>query len=296
MLLTHPVGWLIPALAALFLYGIGQGLVKKNIGDVSPARYCLYYVVAKAFVTLGYFFTHEHPPLLAPENREFLYFGVLAYLLDGAGWIMYFESIVAGPITIVGTLSAAYSAPTVIFGWLILGEVLLPVQYFGVAMVILGCVTLSYSPTGGEQAVRGRSWIVLALGALLAWGLAQTASKHAYGLPGASESSMSFFSTLGGGLTLGLYGLLRGGAGGDHSIRDWGKSFLPMGMMAAGDLCVIIATRWGPISLVTPISSAYPVVTIIFAAYALKEKVTRLQYAGIACVLLGMFVAQGIVG
>ncbi|MEA3175860.1 MAG: hypothetical protein QOF42_3271, partial [Gammaproteobacteria bacterium] len=40
--------WLTPSMIALFLYGIGQGLVKKYIGEVSPARFCLYFVLAKA--------------------------------------------------------------------------------------------------------------------------------------------------------------------------------------------------------------------------------------------------------
>src|SRR5579872_7009720 len=38
--------WLTPSLIALFLYGIGQGLVKKYIGEVPPARFCLYFVLA----------------------------------------------------------------------------------------------------------------------------------------------------------------------------------------------------------------------------------------------------------
>lgn len=284
------LAWLTPVLCALFLYGIGQGLVKKNIGDVPPARFCLYYVVAKAVVNLGYFFTQDHPPLFSPEGHEFLLWGVLAYILDGAGWILYFESIVAGPITIVGTLSAAYSAPTVFFGFLLLGEKLALFQYLGVALVILGCVTLSYAPSNPNNPVKGTRWIPLAVGALLCWGLAQTTSKYAYSLAGASEVNMSLFNTIGGFLTLGLYGILRD-PGGGHSLTDWGKSFLPMAMMAGGDLGVIIATRYGPISLVTPISSAYPVVTIIFASYILREKITPVQYAAIAVVILGMFLA-----
>ena len=47
--------WLTPALAALLLYGIGQGLVKKWIGEVSPARFCLYYVLATSVVNFGFF-------------------------------------------------------------------------------------------------------------------------------------------------------------------------------------------------------------------------------------------------
>ncbi|MEK7287034.1 MAG: DMT family transporter, partial [Elusimicrobiota bacterium] len=163
-------------------------------------------------------------------------------------------------------------------------------QYGGVALVILGCVGLSYSPPDAASPVKGKRWIPLAVGALLVWGLAQTTAKHAYGIAGSSEVNMSLFNTIGGALTLGLYGLLRD-KGGHHSLANWGKSFLPMAMMAGGDLGVIIATSSGPISLVTPISSAYPVVTILFASYALKEKITPLQYACIMLVILGMFLA-----
>ena len=107
--------WLTPSMFALFLYGVGQGLVKKYIGEVSPARFCVYFVLAKAIINLSWFFSHDHPSLLLPAGRPFLELGVLAYIIDGTGWILYFESIIAGPITIVGTLSAAYPALTVVF-------------------------------------------------------------------------------------------------------------------------------------------------------------------------------------
>jgi len=70
---------------------------------------------------------------------------VLAYLLDGTGWIMYFQSIIAGPITIVGTLSAAYPALTIVFAHWFLGETLSPLQYGAVALVIGGCIGLATS-------------------------------------------------------------------------------------------------------------------------------------------------------
>src|SRR5687768_4866036 len=107
--------WLTPTLIALLLYGLGQGFVKKWIAEVPPARFCLYFVVAKALVNIGYFVTQEHPSPFAPEGMKFLMAGVIAYVLDGLGWIFYFESIVSGPIAIVGTLSAAYPALTVLF-------------------------------------------------------------------------------------------------------------------------------------------------------------------------------------
>lgn len=282
--------WLTPALVALFLYGIGQGLVKKWISEVPPARFCLYFVVAKALVNLWYFFTNEHPPLMTPEGHHFLALGVLAYILDGIGWILYFESIVAGPITIVGTLSAAYPALTVIFASVFLGEKLVWFQYFGVALVISGCLGLSYSPPDPNAKITNKRWIPLSFMALMLWAAAQTIVKYSYGFPLASEVNLAVCNTIGGALTLGVFGLLKGRQG-RHDIKEWGKSFLPMGMMAGGDLGVIIANRFGPISIVTPITGAYPVVTLGFAALVLKEAITKLQWFCILLIIGGMYLA-----
>jgi drug/metabolite transporter (DMT)-like permease len=61
-----------------------------------------------------------------------------------------------------------------------------------------------------------------------------------------------------------------------------------MGMMAGGDLGVMIASRYGPISIVIPLTGAYPVVTLAFAALILKERISMLQYGCIAAIIIGM--------
>ena len=286
------VSWLAPALAALFLYGIGQGLVKKWIGEVSPARFCLYFALARSIVSLGFFFSNDHPDLGAADGHHFLELGVLAYLLDGTGWILYFESIIAGPITIVGTLSAAYPALTVVFARVFLGEQLTALQYLAVTVVIAGCLGLSYSPAGSESKITGKRWIPLSFGALVAWAAAQTVVKYAYGFPEASEVNLALCMTVGGALSLGAYGLARGRQG-SHSVTEWTHSLIPMGMMASGDLGVIIANRWGPISIVTPMTGAYPVVTLAFAAIVLKERINRLQWACVVAIIGGMCLLAG---
>ena len=279
--------WLTPALIALFLYGLGQGLVKKWIGEVPPARFCLYYVLATSIVNLGFFITQGHPPLLVAGGLQFLTFGVLAYLFDGAAWILYFQSIVLGPVAIVGTLSAAYPALTVVFARVFLGEELAPLQYLAVALVIGGCLGLSYTPADGDSQTTSRRWIPLSLLALVSWGASNTIIKYSYSLPGANEAKLAVCSSIGGALTLGVFGLLRG-RGGPHSVRAWVHSFVPMGMMAGGSLGLIIAARHGPISIVTPLIGSYPVVTLIYAALVLKERITRLQYGCIASIITGM--------
>src|SRR5688572_25639621 len=288
-----PLVWLTPTLIALLLYGVGQGFVKKWISEVPPARFCLYFVVAKALVNIGYFLTQDHPAPFAPEGLRFLLAGVFAYILDGLGWIFYFESIVAGPITIVGTLSAAYPALTVLFARIFLREELQSIQYVAITVVILGCLGLSYAPPDpGAKATRKR-WIPFAASALVLWGIAQTIVKWSWNLPNSNEANMMLFNTFGGLLTLGVYGIWKGRQG-KHTGREWAKSFLPMGMMAGGDLAAIVASRLGPISLVTPISGAYPVVTLIFAALVLRERITALQIISVTLVIAGIVFSPGL--
>ncbi|HEU4401220.1 MAG TPA: EamA family transporter, partial [Candidatus Polarisedimenticolia bacterium] len=203
-----------------------------------------------------------------------------------------FQAIVHGPIAIVGTLSAAYPALTVLFARFFLGEALSATQYVGVALVIGGCIGLSYAPSAPESAPTDRRWIPLSFVALVLWGCSATLLKAAYRLPGADEVNVMVFNTVGALLTLGLYGVVRGRHG-THARGEWARSFVPMGMLAGGDIGFIVATRYGPVSLTTPLSGAYPLVTVVFARLVLNERIAFWQGISIAAILLGMALAPG---
>ena len=284
--------WLAPTLAALFAWGIAQGLVKKYIGEVSAAAFCLYYAIANAVVNVAFWALHDAPPAFAPEGREFAFWGMLAYVLDGIAWIFYYQSLTYGPISIVGTLSAAYPALTVIFARTFLGEELTMMQGLGVGAVLLGCLALAWSPPDSKSATNSR-WKFYAGAALVIWGVSGTLIRYSYGFPGAHEANLALFIAIGGLLTLGTYGLLRGAA---HSASraEWLRSVGPMSIMALGSLLVAIAYKHGPASLVTPLAGAYPVVTIAFAWAVLKERPTRLHWSGIAAVLAGMVLTTAV--
>ena len=287
--------WLTPTLVALLLYGFGQGLVKKYAAEVSPARYCLYFWIAKTVVNLGWWGFHGHPNPFV-DSKLALY-GTLAYVLEGIGWICYYESIVSGPISIVGTLSAAYAAPTVVFMYLFLHEKLLPFEYAGVVLVILGCAGLAYSPPDPDAKITDRRWIPLAITALVVWGLWNTLVKYCYDPLKATQEVMSVYNVFGAGLTLGLYGLIFSGKA-PAAPGEAARSAIPMAVMAGGDLAVIVAYAVPNVtaSLVTTISGAYPLVTLFFASLVLKERITKLQWSAIALVLVGMVLSTAMRG
>lgn len=284
--------WLAPTIAALFAWGIAQGLVKKYIGEVSAARFCLYYAIANAVVNTAFWLFHDTPPPFAPEGREFAFWGLLAYVLDGLAWIFYYQSLTYGPISIVGTLSAAYPALTVIFARVFLGEELTLLQGLGVGAVLIGCIALAWSPSESSKAVDGR-WKILAGTALVIWGISGTLIRYAYEFPQAHEANLALFIAIGGLVTLGVYGLAKGAARG-ATRAEWLRSAGPMATMALGSLFVAIAYKHGPASLVTPLAGAYPVITIGFAWAVLKERPTNLQWGGIAAVLAGMVLTTAV--
>lgn len=289
--MASPVVWLLPTLGALLVYGLGQGLVKQYSVDVPPARYCFYFFFAKLLVYGGFFLAEGGTLPFKEATASQIATAILAYVLEGAGWICYYESIVAGPITIVGTLSAAYAAPTVLFAYVFLGEQLAPIQYAGVILVIAGCAGVAYTPPDPSAKVTGRRWIPLAVLALLFWGAWQTLVKYTYDQTKLTEPQMGIFSICGAFLTLFLYGVLRGRGEAPAKKGEMVKSAAPMAMMASGDLGVLIATKSGPVSVVTAISGAYPLVTLAYARFVLKERITPFQWACIALVLVGMFLS-----
>lgn len=285
--------YLIPSFIALFIYGIGQGLVKKWSDDVPPALFCLFLILARSLVNVGYFLTQPHTPMpFQATGTHFMLIGILAYILDGTGWILYFESIIYGPITIVGTLSATYPALTLLFAQIFLHEKLVPLQYLGVGMVLFGCLGLSYSPPDPDGKTTSKRWIPLAISALVCWGAAQTLLRYSYSLPDNSDANMALYATIGGTLTLGMYGaskLLRARQRSEQAPRvPFMHSFLPMAMMAGGDLGVIVASATGPASIVAPLTGAYPLVTLGFAAVVLKERITKFQWLCLAILLAGI--------
>ena len=56
-----------------------------------------------------------------------------------------------------------------------------------------------------------------------------------------------------------------------------------------GRLGVPIASRAGKLSIGTPLTGAYPLVTLGFAALVLRERILLLQWGCIAAIVVGMF-------
>jgi uncharacterized membrane protein len=252
----------------------------------------LYSVPVTAVVYMSYFLTQEHPPPFAPEGREFFYYAMLAGTLEGIAGVLSFEAMANGPVSIIGPVTASYPAVTVILAFFFLQELLIPAQYIGIALVVAGCLAIAYEPSTptGKTARRFLGmplWFVQTILAALLWGIGGAMDSWVYSLPNANEANFMLFGIFTEVLTTGLYGLFleREWA---LSIKEWACAALPVTLGGIADIALYIAYIRGSASLVTTLGSAYPSVTLVYAFFVLRERLTCFQWVCIVLIFAGM--------
>ena len=59
-------------------------------------------------------------------------------------------------------------------------------------------------------------------------------------------------------------------------------------MFALGDLSLFRALQVGPAAIVTPLSTMYPVVTLMYAVPFMRERMALMQWLAVAILLAGI--------
>jgi len=212
--------------------------------------------------------------------------GVIAYLC-------FFESIMDGQIAIVGTISAAYPALTVVGALVLLSETLTASQAVGLAATVGGVVALSYEPHPGSEHAMPRRSVIFALLAFMLWGFWGLTSKMAVDRVGPGNI-LGFYAIATTSVPM-LYAWSRKGRlwrlGTDSPPRGaWALGATGLAFSASGTFAYSFALDKGAAALVVPISSAYPLVTVVLAVALLHEKLGWLHVIALVAVLIGLIV------
>jgi drug/metabolite transporter (DMT)-like permease len=208
--------------------------------------------------------------------------GVVAGLVGLVGLSAAYRGMAIGVVSVVSTIAA--TGPIVPIGvGLVLGERPSALQLVGIVMTLAGIALLAFDrrPQAGGKLVPG---VGLALLAALAFGVFLVAIRYA----SRPDPLWGVLATRGGSvLALLLLGLAF------RSRIRVARSDLPslftVGVLdVSADVFFAFATTIGLLSIVSILSSLYPVATVILARIVLKERMARLQQAGIVLALAGV--------
>jgi drug/metabolite transporter (DMT)-like permease len=208
-----------------------------------------------------------------------LAWAVAAGTVGGIGLGALYRGMATGAIGVVAPLSAAAPAIPVAVG-IAGGERPSAVQLAGVALALVGIVLASRERT--ETGVRLAAGVELAFVAALGFGLYYVFIDRAAdgGVLWAVTTSRATASAFGVGAAL-AFRRLRA------PLRDV-PGLGAIGLFDAGaNGLLALALRHGLVSLVSVLSSLYPVTTVLLARGALGERIARPQLLGVALAIAG---------
>lgn len=227
----------------------------------------------------------------------------LAGLAGAAGLAAFYRGLAMGSMSIVAPIAATGVAIPVIVG-ILGGDRPAAIQLAGIGAAVLGVVLASREKETHESQSSGAS-IVLALAAATGFGtffLGLHASARAdpfwatFAARACSVAALSVVAAvwrrgMAGGVA---EGTSRDGGGRSAGVRGW-VALAVVGTLDVGaNALYALATRHGLLSVVSVLSSLYPLATVGLARMLLGERVQRLQEIGVLAALTGvLLIAAG---
>ena len=272
--------WLPFSLATIFFYGVGQVLAKESGARISSANYLLILGIS-IFAIYGIYWLVLREPT-AHDSYSWVK-ACVAAALSGGAYISYIEAIKHGKVSIVGTVAGAYAPWTVILALILLGEVLSVGEGVGVVLVVSGMLLFTYRGSNGQNGKTESLGILLALGALFLWGTSAVMAKDAMTDIGQTDF-IGVFAVICPTMWV-VYWLVS--AKGKLEMPRDGNRILGLSILflTMGGITMYVAFANGNVSIVSPITNLYPILTIAFAKVRLKERLTIRQYAALAMLI-----------
>jgi drug/metabolite transporter (DMT)-like permease len=208
--------------------------------------------------------------------------GVVAGLVGLVGLSAAYRGMAIGVVSVVSTIAATGPVVPIVVG-LVQGERPSALQFGGIVMTLAGIALLAFDrrPQSEGRLVPG---VGLALLAALAFGVFLVAIRYAsrpdplWGVLATRTGSVLALLLLG----LAFRSRVR------VARTDVPSLFLVGVLDVSADVFFAFATTIGLLSIVSILSSLYPVATVVLARIVLNERMVRLQQAGIGLALAGV--------
>ena len=213
--------------------------------------------------------------------------GVAAGVAGSAGVALLYRALAMGTMSLVAPVTAVCAAAVPVLVALALGERPGILAGMGIVLTAVAITLLSRGQSSATPA-RGRRWATTSIGMALISGVA--VGLFFLCLAQTSDDAGLWPLIVGRSVSVPLFGLMA--ARKPQSVRlelrvaTTAVSCGTVDMLA--NALYLIATRYGPLSLVATLASLYPASTVLLARLTLGERLSGSQALGVVCALVAV--------
>lgn len=274
---------IIAGIAAALAWGVADVFVKLIVDRVGGRRSLFWMALFGmiAVVPAALFL-----PVGVSGGAFSIFLLLLLGVLDAAGLFSFFRGLEVGKLSIVSPISGSIALVTVLLSFLFLGEALSQVQAAGVALVVGGIVLVSIDlkelRKSGKPLSAGVPYAVFTM---LEWGAMWFFLAFA-------QAGATWLTTI-IGLRISCLATVAAYSGVRKLDLKIGGNLLALAAAAGlldtvAFLCLAYGYTMDLASVVGPIASTFPAVTVIIAIILLKERPALNQLIGIAAAIGGI--------
>jgi drug/metabolite transporter (DMT)-like permease len=273
--------WLIWTLLTLLSWGIWAVLIKLIDGKLWEAH-------SQAISTLGIVpilvvlaLTKEGTQVGNRRHGIALAFG--SGVLSCLGNIACYQAISHAKAATVVPLTALSPLVTVLLAIPLLKERVNWIQWVGIGVAVTAVFLFSVEPDAAVVSAANSPWLLLALAAVVLWGLTGLMQKMSTNYTSARTSAISFLAAF---VPFAAAILISNPLPPGISTRIWLLAIALGFTLALGNLTILLAfASGGNASIITPLAGLYSVVSIPIAILWFGERITGREAVGIALAL-----------
>ena len=275
--------WLPFSLATIFMYGFGQVFAKETRTSVSSANILMLFGGNIFVMWLAYWLIFRD---LGSYDAATWAQAAAAAALSGAAFVTYYESLKHGQISVVGTIAGAYAPWTEILALVFLKESMSLGEGLGVLLVLSSMLIFTYSAGGNGDKKTELLGIVFAIASLFFWGTSAAMAKGAIDKIG-DTNFIGLYALVCPSIWL-IYWLVT--ERGRFEMPKSNKWLLELSMLfiAGGGITLYLAIANGNVSIVSPVTNLYPLLTIAVAKVRLKERLSARQMVALGLLFVSI--------
>ena len=273
--------WLLWTLLTLLSWGIWAVLIKLIDGQLSEAHSQVISTLGVVPILIALALTKESPAVGNRRRGIALAFG--SGVLSCLGNIACYQAISHAKAATVVPLTALSPLVTVLLAIPLLKERVNGIQWVGIGIAIVAVLLFSVEPDAAVVSAAISPWLLLALAAVVLWGITGLLQKMSTNFVSARSSAIWFLAAF---IPVAGVILFNNPLPRDISARTWLLATALGFTLALGNLTILLAfASGGKASIITPLAGLYPVVSIPIAILVLGEHVTGREALGIALAL-----------